>query len=226
MIGESTGIAGSWSGAGPRVLPRDNNAMGRDEFLQLLVAQLSNQDPLSPMQAEEFATQLAQFAQVEQLIDLKEVGLAGLQGIQALALAQGNASAVTVLGKEILAPGDGLVLSEGAPGRVTVGVGGQGGRGTLVILDEQGFELNREEVGFLRPGRHDLEPSSSIEGLEPGSYRYRLEVVDDQGQRVSTQLFTRVVVDGLRYGPEGPVLMAGGWEIPLSSVVEIADSTG
>jgi len=45
-------------------------AMGRDEFVKLLVAQMSNQDPLNPMDGKELATQLAQFSSVEQLLNV------------------------------------------------------------------------------------------------------------------------------------------------------------
>lgn len=46
--------------------------MGRDAFLQLLVAQLSNQDPMSPQDGHEFAAQLAQFSSVEQLTQISD----------------------------------------------------------------------------------------------------------------------------------------------------------
>src|SRR3954451_16186073 len=42
-------------------------ALGKDQFLKLLVAQLRYQDPMSPMQGDQMATQLAQFSSVEQL---------------------------------------------------------------------------------------------------------------------------------------------------------------
>lgn len=42
-------------------------AMGKDQFLQLLVAQMKNQDPLNPMDGTQMASQLAQFSTVEQL---------------------------------------------------------------------------------------------------------------------------------------------------------------
>jgi len=39
------------------------------QFLQLLTTQLQNQDPLSPMDSNEFTNQLVQFSQVEQQIN-------------------------------------------------------------------------------------------------------------------------------------------------------------
>jgi flagellar basal-body rod modification protein FlgD len=41
-------------------------------FLQLLVAQLQNQDPMNPSDSTAFLTQLAQFTQVEQLVGIKQ----------------------------------------------------------------------------------------------------------------------------------------------------------
>src|SRR5690606_36909965 len=45
--------------------PHGNTALGKQEFLQLLVAQLKNQDPLNPTNPEQMAAQLAQFSSVE-----------------------------------------------------------------------------------------------------------------------------------------------------------------
>ena len=47
-------------------------AMGKDAFLKLLVAQLKNQDPLSPSDGKEMAAQLAQFSSVEQLVSMND----------------------------------------------------------------------------------------------------------------------------------------------------------
>jgi flagellar basal-body rod modification protein FlgD len=47
-------------------------ALGKDEFVKLLVTQMQNQDPLNPMDGKELATQLAQFSSVEQLININD----------------------------------------------------------------------------------------------------------------------------------------------------------
>ena len=46
--------------------------VGKDEFLQLLVAQLQHQDPLNPVKNEQFVAQLATFSSLEQLISINE----------------------------------------------------------------------------------------------------------------------------------------------------------
>jgi flagellar basal-body rod modification protein FlgD len=53
-------------------LPSSTDALGdKAAFLQLLVAQLKNQDPLNPADGVEFLTQLAQFSQLEQLMGIR-----------------------------------------------------------------------------------------------------------------------------------------------------------
>ena len=49
-----------------------DSSLGQDEFLELLSAQLSNQDPLAPMEDTEFIAQMAQFTSLEALTDLND----------------------------------------------------------------------------------------------------------------------------------------------------------
>ncbi|MGH2345812.1 MAG: flagellar hook capping FlgD N-terminal domain-containing protein, partial [Chloroflexota bacterium] len=73
---------------------------GTDTFLQLLVAQLKNQDPTSPMDDQAFVTELAQFNTVEQMINLK-------QSIDTQTTAQQASEGISLLGRTIsyAAPG-------------------------------------------------------------------------------------------------------------------------
>lgn len=53
-------------GSGP------DGSLGKNEFLQILVAQISNQDPLDPMGDTEFIAQMAQFSSLEQMMNMAE----------------------------------------------------------------------------------------------------------------------------------------------------------
>ncbi len=64
-IDQSSGTPASQTGSGSQVVDKD-------EFLKLLVAQLQNQDPLSPLNSDQFVTQLAQFNSLEQLISINQ----------------------------------------------------------------------------------------------------------------------------------------------------------
>lgn len=71
-----------------------NNQMGKDEFLKLLLTQLSHQDPTSPMDNNEFVAQMAQFSSLEQIHNMSE-------GFNKMAALMNNNDAVATLGKTV-----------------------------------------------------------------------------------------------------------------------------
>lgn len=71
-----------------------NNTLDMNAFLQLFIAQLKNQDPMSPQDSNAFMAQLAQFSTLEQLTNIsKEIGQ--------LRLAQEMSEASALLGKQV-----------------------------------------------------------------------------------------------------------------------------
>ena len=81
---------GSTTPLGPATDPTTANTtkprtdgLGRDAFLQLLVTQMSHQNPLQPQEDGAFIAQLAQFSSLEQLTNIDDTlkGMAGAMGV-------------------------------------------------------------------------------------------------------------------------------------------------
>lgn len=81
-------------------------ASDKDTFLKLLVAQLTNQDPLNPVEDTEFITQLAQFTSVEELQKLNT----GMEQLNASYLNSQITSAASLIGLEVIAGGTNISL--------------------------------------------------------------------------------------------------------------------
>ncbi len=70
MISGTSTATQSSTVAGNSSVNAPGGAMGKDQFLKLLIAQMQNQDPMSPMQGDQMAAQLAQFSSLEQLTNI------------------------------------------------------------------------------------------------------------------------------------------------------------
>ena len=68
--------------------------LGKDDFLQLLVAQLTHQDPTSPLEDTQFVAQMAQFTSLEQFTNMN-------RSFETLNKLIGDSSAVNVVGKQV-----------------------------------------------------------------------------------------------------------------------------
>ncbi len=82
-------------------------ALGKDEFLRLLVTQLRHQDPFEPMDSQAMIAQLAQFSALEQMQNVAESVSLGRQEqglMQGLLLQGKSVSALTEDGRSIVGP--------------------------------------------------------------------------------------------------------------------------
>ncbi|HEY8470474.1 MAG TPA: flagellar hook capping FlgD N-terminal domain-containing protein [Longimicrobiales bacterium] len=200
-------------------------ALGKDEFLQLLVAQLRHQDPLSPMDGAEFTAQLAQFSSVEQLISLNERLEVVAAMDQAVLQAVNVNAALGSIGRKVHAFGNQVEVSSTGEGSITFTVGGAGGHATLRLFDGAGREVASADLGVLSGGKQEIDLSRITGGLAPGKYTYRVDVVTADGAAVEVTTFTSGIVTGVRHGSHGPMLIVGPFEIPLGDIAEVVTSS-
>jgi flagellar basal-body rod modification protein FlgD len=221
---------------------RKNDALGRNEFLQLLVAQMKNQDPLNPMDGQEMAAQLAQFSQVEQLIDINsslktvaqsqvELGLA-IEDLTGITVMQGDAMArlleqsmaINTVGKTGVMDGNQLFIDRNGNGPLTIDAGGLRGIGRITLLDAEGRMVHQGVVDGVRPGLQTLDLADF--NLEPpppaGQYTYRFEVTNDTGIFTPARTYTTGRITGLRYEQGQPMLLLGdALSVPFAALVQL-----
>jgi len=80
-----------------KVTTQANGAMGKYDFLKLLMAQMKYQDPLSPMDNAEMVAQMAQFSSLEQMLDMSQ----SFSAVQSLAMLGRNIKASSATGTVI-----------------------------------------------------------------------------------------------------------------------------
>jgi flagellar basal-body rod modification protein FlgD len=205
-------------GSTPATQPKpagSRNDMGKDQFLTLLVAQLKHQDPLSPLQADQFAAQLAQFSTVEQLTKLNATVASQQQDSALQGMMSQTALGASLIGKHVLAQGDQITVGSNAAASIEATIGGSGGKATLTIVDGAGQTVATQPLGSLGGGNQTINLPNN---LPAGTYTCRLEVKDAQGNTVPTQLYTQGVVDGVQFDGGTIWLRIGGTRVSIDKL--------
>jgi flagellar basal-body rod modification protein FlgD len=197
-------------------------AMGKDQFLKLLIAQLKNQDPMSPLQGDQMASQLAQFSSLEQLQEINK-NLTGQQGSSNTLLgAVQSSAAINTIGHTVVAIGNQLQVG-GANSATSIEAtfGAPAKTATLHIKNSSGAEVAATSLGSVSGGKQSFNIAKLAEGLPPGTYTYSIDATDGSGAAVTVQTYTTARIDGVSSGQNGLVLTAGGITIPYGSIVRI-----
>ena len=204
------------------VATKENQAMGKDDFLKLLVAQLKAQDPLKPMEGTEFTAQLAQFSSLEQLQNLN-IGLAQISTSQAV---MANSQAVSYIGKSVTADGDSLVWQEGGECGIQFDLAADSDKVFVTIYDAAGDFVRDIEAGGLGAGSNELFWNGRDQNgnkVREGLYRFDVSAIDLLGNPVGAKKFVTGKVDGITFKNGMAYLLAGDRKIPLSNVISVAE---
>jgi flagellar basal-body rod modification protein FlgD len=82
------------NGLNPAKAAGQGQSLGKDDFLRILLTQLTHQDPTSPLEDKEFVAQMAQFSTLEQMANMS-AELAKVFGVMA------KSQAIGLLGKTV-----------------------------------------------------------------------------------------------------------------------------
>ena len=167
MISATSSATSSASAASAASATSSTGAASEDRFLKLLVAQLSNQDPLNPMDNAQMTSQMAQISTVssiEKVNDTLGSLAAQLSGLQML---QGG----SLVGRSVLVEGDKLAINAGrAAGAIDID--GRANSVKIDILSVGGKVIETIDLGQLERGRHHFEwDASKHPGVVSASYR-------------------------------------------------------
>ncbi|HEY3304602.1 MAG TPA: flagellar hook capping FlgD N-terminal domain-containing protein [Candidatus Binatia bacterium] len=194
-----------------------NQGMGRDDFLKLLIAQLQNQDPLHPLDNQEFAAQLATFNSLDQLIGINQK----LDGVQLQQQFLGQLGAVSLIGKEIIAEGNQIVLASGTQPTISYSLGAPAARVVINIKDDKGNTVRTIQTGNQGAGNQTAVwdgKDSTGNALPAGVYSIEVTAFDAAGKSVAATTRTRGVVTGVSLDGGELLLEIGGIKIPLGAV--------
>lgn len=201
--------------------PSGDNALGKDAFLKLLVAQLSHQDPLKPMDGAQMITQLAQFSALEQAVaqserlDLLSAQLTGIS----------NSEATDLVGKSVTVRGKQFAFDGVAPTALGVTLGGPATSCTATIRDAQGKVVRTIDLGARPAGAVNVAwdgKDDKGQTLPAGSYTCDVtaKTADGSAVAVSQDVTGTVVSVSFEKGyPE--LILDSGAKAPVSDLVSV-----
>ena len=201
-----------------------SQSLGKDAFLQLLVTQLKNQNPLDPQDNTAFVAQLAQFSSLEGITTLNDTvnslsgGLQSSQALQASSLV--GRSVIVQTGEAYVDP------SSAKPFNGTVVVKDADSKPTITITDADGEVVRTLDMGVQKAGNVDFTwDGKDDEGvlLDKGSYTFSASTKNDTGTTALTTYLPATVnsVTLSKTGGEIMLNLAGLGSIGISKVQTI-----
>lgn len=197
-----------------------SNELGQDAFMRLMIAQMQNQDPLSPMENGQFIAQLAQFQSVSGITSLSNTFSEFASSMQSSQALQASA----LIGRQVLVDSNTAALADtgsvtGAailPASTTnMNVYVYDSTGQLVRTINMG-EQSAGEVEFSWDG---LDESGNR--LPAGQYDFKVEAMaEGENYELATAIYS--TVESVVLGSNGITLNVNGQgEVPMSIVSKI-----
>ena len=186
-------------------------------FLTLLTTQLKNQNPLDPLDTNQFTQQLVQFAQVEQQMK-------GNDQLKALVALQQTAQATTALnyvGSTVVVDGATSTLANGAA-TWTLNTN-KPANGSVVIKDSTGQTVYTGQVALNSGGQTFTWNGQSNNGVQrpAGAYTISVTATDANKQSVAVSTESEGTVDSVDLTQSPPTLTVNGQAYTIDKVKRI-----
>lgn len=193
-----------------------------ETFLTLLTTQLRNQDPLSPLDSNEFTAQLTQMAGVEQQLLTNDLlkGLVEAQNGSALS------NAAAYIGKEATAIWSTVRLEDGEA-TWSYELGEKASSVSLEVLNAKGQVVWRGDAPEKGTGVHDFSWGGKTTGggqLDDGGvYSLRVSAKDVAGQAVQSQTLVRGRVTSVEMYDGTAYVTIGKSILPLDNLISLEE---
>ena len=191
-------------------------------FLQLLTTQLQNQNPLDPLDTNQFTQQLVQFSGVEQALKTNDY----LATLVSASAADRAASAAGYLGATITADGSTTSLVDGKAGW-TFSASRPAAKATITVLDASGQTVYTKSTALTAgPGSFNWDGRGDDGTLyTSGEYTLRIDAKDAIGSPVMVSTEVSGTVDAVDLSGDQPVLRIGNLSVALDKVKTLRRSS-
>ena len=198
------------------------NDLGQEDFLELMVTQLQNQDPFEPLQSGEFIGQLAQFGTVSGVGELNDSfsNLASsLTSVQSL-------GATNLIGKSALIPSDSLSLKEGESVKGTIGTSTPANNVNVNIFDAAGNLVQTIPLGVVNEELQEFVwDGTDVSGDQAPEGEYFFSVVGRQGEdSVALDTYTYKRIESISLGENSNSVrlnVESGGELKFSEILRV-----
>jgi flagellar basal-body rod modification protein FlgD len=208
---------GSSTGAPSSVTGGSMIAGNFNTFLTLLTTQLKNQNPLDPLDTNQFTQQLVQFASVEQQINMNTQ----LTSLIALQQTSQSTAALGFVGQTVTVTGDTATLANGkaswtfsSPQPASASITIANASGQTVYSTSQTIQAGSQTFNW-----NGLDSSGN--SLPAGSYKMTISAQDASGQNVAISTEVQGVVDSVDLSQNPPMLSIGGQNFTISQIKKI-----
>ncbi len=211
----------SFQGESPPSEAQKKSALGRDEFLKLLVTQLENQDPLSPQENGEFIAQLAQFSSLEEAQNLTQSfnNFAGsFQSSQHL-------QATSLVGRPVHVESNQTFLGDDDAISVLADIPAGAESAVLNVYNSTGGLVDSFDLGEISVGRNEFiwtGEDQAGERYQAGVYRFEVNT-NSKGSSESAPIYLSSNVNSVTIEPGGSLTLnlAGIGPTAMSEVIQI-----